>query len=44
VADEKALAWIRASLIDVINGEPEINYGRGTGDRSSLIELWPGDG
>jgi hypothetical protein len=27
VADEKALAWIRASLIDVINGEPEITMG-----------------
>jgi hypothetical protein len=24
VANEKALAWIRASLIDVVNGEPEI--------------------
>ena len=27
VANEKALAWIRASLIDVVNGEPEITMG-----------------
>lgn len=26
-ANEKALAWIRASLIDVVNGEPEITMG-----------------
>jgi len=26
-ANEKALAWIRASLIDVIDGEPEITMG-----------------
>jgi hypothetical protein len=26
-ANEKALAWIRASLIDVIAGEPEITMG-----------------
>jgi hypothetical protein len=26
-ANEKALAWIRGSLIDVINGEPEITMG-----------------
>jgi hypothetical protein len=27
LANEKALAWIRASLIDVIDGEPEITMG-----------------
>lgn len=26
-ANEKALAWIRGSLVDVINGEPEITMG-----------------
>ncbi len=26
-ANEKALAWIRASLIDVVSGEPEITMG-----------------
>ncbi len=26
-ANEKALAWIRASLTDVIDGGPEINMG-----------------
>ena len=26
-ANEKALAWIRASLTDVIDGEPEITMG-----------------
>jgi hypothetical protein len=26
-ANEQALAWIRASLIDVIDGEPEITMG-----------------
>ncbi|MBJ6128449.1 hypothetical protein [Microvirga splendida] len=26
-ANEKALAWIRASLVDVVNGEPEITMG-----------------
>jgi hypothetical protein len=26
-ANEKALAWIRASLVDVIDGEPEITMG-----------------
>jgi hypothetical protein len=26
-ANEKALAWIRASLTDVIGGEPEITMG-----------------
>lgn len=26
-ANEKALAWIRASLIDVVDGEPEITMG-----------------
>ena len=26
-ANEKALAWIRASLADLINGEPEITAG-----------------
>ncbi|MGF9763409.1 hypothetical protein AAII07_50580 [Microvirga sp. 0TCS3.31] len=26
-ANEKALAWIRGSLIDVIDGEPEITMG-----------------
>jgi hypothetical protein len=26
-ANAKALAWIRASLTDVIDGEPEINMG-----------------
>jgi hypothetical protein len=26
-ANEQALAWIRASLLDVINGEPEITMG-----------------
>jgi len=26
-ANEKALAWIRASLIDVIAGEPEVTLG-----------------
>lgn len=27
-ANEKALAWIRASLIDVIAGEPEVTMGQ----------------
>ena len=27
VANEKALAWIRASLVDVVNGESEITMG-----------------
>jgi hypothetical protein len=27
VANEKALAWIRASLVDVIDGEPDITMG-----------------
>jgi hypothetical protein len=26
-ANEKALAWIRGSLVDIINGEPEITMG-----------------
>ena len=26
-ANEKALAWIRGSLMDVINGEPEVTMG-----------------
>jgi hypothetical protein len=26
-ANEKALAWIRASLVDVIDGEPEVALG-----------------
>jgi hypothetical protein len=26
-ANEKALAWVRGSLVDVINGEPEITMG-----------------
>jgi hypothetical protein len=26
-ANERALAWIRASLIDVVDGEPEITMG-----------------
>jgi hypothetical protein len=26
-ANEKALTWIRGSLVDVINGEPEITMG-----------------
>jgi hypothetical protein len=26
-ANEKALAWIRASLVDVVNGEPEVTVG-----------------
>jgi hypothetical protein len=25
--NERALAWIRGSLIDVINGEPEVTMG-----------------
>jgi hypothetical protein len=27
VANAKALAWIRASLVDVIDGEPDITMG-----------------
>jgi hypothetical protein len=39
-ANDKALAWFRRSLVDVVNGEPEITKGWCIRYRLSL-ECWP---